>query len=512
MRTSVDAVIPEDEGRERSVCAPAATWHIRDFAPEDLEAAIRLDTASAMTGQRPLFEVCDLVSSLQERHPTVVAVAGGDVVGVAASRIDDDRAWVLRLSLDPRWRGLGMGSALLAELEHRLLTHGVRRITALLPQGETGTAAFLNSGFVPRENIAHFDKHETVSPRSAAILARLGGTIPPARLWEHIAGMSDEKGLIDRRIVLPHSRPEQAAEHGVVPPRAIVLFGPPGTGKTTFARAIASRLAWPFVELFSSQLGVGTGDLATGLNDAFTTLDELENVAVFIDEVEDVAARRRPESRSTTAVVNELLKCLVRFRDRPGRLLVCATNSVRELDPAFLRHGRFDCVIPIGPPRRQSPRGALEQCHRSGPHRRRRAGDCNPRLHPRRHHLRRARSRPSDVRTKRRSRLPGVADHDRLPRNDPHDETNRERRTGDPVCRRHRHLRPAMSRAGESTQCRDAWCNPTLRRVRSPRPTTSISTHDGCGATAVGGRRRPHGDRWRIRPGCRGVDRGHQSA
>jgi MoxR-like ATPase/GNAT superfamily N-acetyltransferase len=353
VRTSIDAVNPGDEGQERSVCAPhprTGTWHIRDFAPEDLEAAIRLDTASAMTGQRPLFEVCDLVSSLQERHPTVVAVADGDVVGVAASRIDDDRAWVVRLSLDPRWRDLGMGSALLAELEHRLLTHGVRRITALLPQGETGTAAFLNSGFVPRENIAHFDKHETVSPRSAAILARLGGNIPPARLWDHIAGMSDEKGLIDRRIVLPHSRPEQAAEHGVVPPRAIVLFGPPGTGKTTFARGIASRLAWPFVELFPSQLGTGTGDLATGLNDAFTKFDELENVVVFIDEVEDIAARRRPESRSTTAVVNELLKCIVRFRDRPGRLLVCATNSVRELDPAFLRHGRFDCVIPIGPP------------------------------------------------------------------------------------------------------------------------------------------------------------------
>ena len=49
-------------------------------------------------------------------------------------------------------------------------------------------------------------------------------------------------------------------------------------------------------------------------------------------------------------VTNELLKCVSSFRDKDGRLLVCATNFIRALDPAFLRHGRFDYVIPIGPP------------------------------------------------------------------------------------------------------------------------------------------------------------------
>jgi len=326
------------------------TWHIRDFYPEDLDAAFRLDTASTTTSQTPLFDASDVVASLHARHPSVVAVAEGSIIGVAVSRVDEDRAWVVRLSLDPHWRGRGLGSALLSELEHRLLVLGVRRIAALLPAGETGTDAFANSGFIHRGGIVLFEKHETVSPHAAALLARLGGAVPPAGRWQQIAGMVEEKRLIERRIILPLSLPEQAADHGVVAPRAIMMFGPPGTGKTTFARAIASRLGWPFVEIFPSRLAAGDGGLPAGLSAVFAQLQQLDTVVAFIDEVEEIAAHREPGATAATAIVNELLKSLVQFRDRTGRLLVCATNSIRQLDKAFLRHGRFDYVLPVGPP------------------------------------------------------------------------------------------------------------------------------------------------------------------
>ncbi len=71
---------------------------------------------------------------------------------------------------------------------------------------------------------------------------------------------------------------------------------------------------------------------------------------VFIDEVEEVAGTRSGADATAVGVVNELLKAIVRFRGQDGRLLVCATNNVTTLDSAFLRHGRFDYVLPIGPP------------------------------------------------------------------------------------------------------------------------------------------------------------------
>jgi transitional endoplasmic reticulum ATPase len=218
-------------------------------------------------------------------------------------------------------------------------------------RGDARSQSRDRGGYSRLPTVAYFEKTVSVDADQAAVLDQLGGHVLPSGLWEGLAGMQREKQLIERSVILPLAEPERAQQHGVVPPHAIVLFGPPGTGKTTFARGIASRLGWPFVELLPSRLSSDPAGLATALREAFAQIGQLERVVVFIDEVEEIAAVREGRAVSPLhGVTNELLKLIPAFRQHDTRLLVCATNALRSLDPAFLRPGRFDYIIPIGTP------------------------------------------------------------------------------------------------------------------------------------------------------------------
>ncbi len=77
---------------------------------------------------------------------------------------------------------------------------------------------------------------------------------------------------------------------------------------------------------------------------------DLGSAVVFVDEVEDLASIRQAKRRVSPSVTNEFLKQIPRLRAAREHLLICATNWVERLDPAFLRPGRFDYVLPVGPP------------------------------------------------------------------------------------------------------------------------------------------------------------------
>lgn len=326
-------------------------WLIHDYRENDLAEVVRLIDSTAGLGQESVFSLAECISALTSRQPAVVAVHQGAPIGAALACVAGERGWVMRIAISSSWRGRGLASALLVELERRLIAARVSRIAYVLPEEELLGEGLLNAGYTRQPAVAYFEKVEPHHGPAAGLLEDLGGRFLPADLWAKVAGMEAEKDLIERRVVLPLAEPERAARHGVRPPRAIALFGPPGTGKTTFARGIAARLGWPFVELLPSRLADG-GNLAAALRSAFARISELERVLVFIDEVEEIAPVRSEPAQpgGLHGVTNELLKLIPGFRERDERLLVCATNSLRSLDPAFLRPGRFDYVIPIGTP------------------------------------------------------------------------------------------------------------------------------------------------------------------
>ena len=325
-------------------------WRIRDLQPHDLDGLLRLWDEYRRTAAEPVYALNEVLASTR-KDTAVVAVAGDEIVGATVARAAHDQGWVVFFAVAEAWQRRGIGRAMLAAIEQRLAPLGIQRLSILVPDEQTQVGALAKAGFADKRHLRYFERDVPIRQEEILLLRELGGRVLGRDRWDSIGGMQREKRVLEQRLVLPLADPALAERFGVVPPRAIVLFGPPGTGKTTFAKAVASRLEWPFVEVFPSRLAASPKGLAGELRDTFEKIEGLDHAVVFIDEVEEIAVRRGGEPPSPMqGVTNELLKLIPAFREKPGRLLICATNFVRALDAAFLRHGRFDYVIPIGLP------------------------------------------------------------------------------------------------------------------------------------------------------------------
>lgn len=182
------------------------------------------------------------------------------------------------------------------------------------------------------------------------ILLEMGAQTVGREIWDTIADSQPPKQLVQRRIILPLTQEDLSKKHGVRPPKTIIFFGPPGTGKTHFVKGIAGVLSWWYIEIAPSMLMEdGAERLAANLRRTFEKVRQLENAVIFIDEFEELAGCRDNALLVDRCITNEFLKQVPLIKGHANRLLlVCATNYIRQLDPALLRPGRFDCIIPVG--------------------------------------------------------------------------------------------------------------------------------------------------------------------
>ncbi len=199
------------------------------------------------------------------------------------------------------------------------------------------------------ENIEQAPDEYIVYERHS-ILSEMGAQTIGREIWDTIADSLPQKQLVQRRIILPLMEERLSVKHGVTPPKVIAFFGPPGTGKTHFVKAIAGILSWRYIEIAPRMLMVdGLEKIGDNLREVLEQARNLDEVVLFIDEFEEIAGKHDAVDRIDKSITNEFLKQINLFKTKQHKsLLVCAANYIRQLDAAMLRPGGFDCIIPVG--------------------------------------------------------------------------------------------------------------------------------------------------------------------
>ncbi len=179
--------------------------------------------------------------------------------------------------------------------------------------------------------------------------------------WDDIGGLDDIKRLLIEAVEWPLRHAPLFAQADARPPKGILLYGQPGTGKTLLAKALAKESETNFIAVKGPQLlSMWLGESERGVREVFRKARQAAPCIIFFDEIDSLAPRRGAgETQLTERVVSQFLSELDGIEELKGVVVLAATNRMDRVDPALLRPGRFDYLVELPAPDRAARRAIL---------------------------------------------------------------------------------------------------------------------------------------------------------
>ena len=230
--------------------------------------------------------------------------------------------------------------ALALDLEDRYRDAGQFRDALQAATEQTGSGTIQSHGSIPETG-----QVKDPTPQARYKVRR------PGKGFDEIAGMHDLKEMLYQDVILPLQDRDLYAQYQVSVPNGLMLYGPPGCGKTFVAQKFAVEVGYNFIELKPSDIAsIYVHGTQEKIREVFKKAEENAPTLLFIDEIDAVMPSRDGNLyHSYASEVNEFLVQMTECHGR-GIFILAATNRPEKIDPAILRTGRLDKVVYLGPP------------------------------------------------------------------------------------------------------------------------------------------------------------------
>ena len=225
----------------------------------------------------------------------------------------------------------------------------LRRFLASAPlETEGGAPADLGTLHVTREDFLAGVKEVEPSATREFFIEKSTST------FADLGGLTEVKRLLDAVVEHSHMHDDIYNQVGLAPPRGVLLTGPSGTGKTALARALSGEKQIPLIAIDGPQLySKWLGESERALREVFKKARRAAPCILFFDTIDALAPKFGADQFGTDIyqrILSQLLREIDNLRDVKGVLLVAATNRPERVEPALLRSGRFDYILPLSKP------------------------------------------------------------------------------------------------------------------------------------------------------------------